>query len=175
MPPVCCAVAFAGADVSRPVPPTPRPVFASSQLPRRVLLPCHTPVRFGFPSGMRDGELFAGVCAYSDAAAITSAIGNMRMSSPRFLSLLEAGAVSLTGRRVYTGASKRKERKMRTMKNLYFVLAAAVFIVLAAVTMQRIHAQQPVADAPKIDNDDIGGVVSSSNGPEAGVWVIAET
>ena len=26
-----------------------------------------------------------------------------------------------------------------------------------------------------IDNDDIGGVVTSSNGPEAGVWVIAET
>ncbi len=34
-------------------------------------------------------------------------------------------------------------------------------------------AQQaaPVA----IDNDDIGGVVTGPNGPEAGVWVIAET
>jgi hypothetical protein len=29
--------------------------------------------------------------------------------------------------------------------------------------------------APAIDSDDIGGVVTSSNGPEAGVWVIAET
>jgi hypothetical protein len=29
--------------------------------------------------------------------------------------------------------------------------------------------------APAIDNDDIGGVVRSSRGPEAGVWVIAET
>jgi hypothetical protein len=27
----------------------------------------------------------------------------------------------------------------------------------------------------EIDNDDIGGVVTSSNGPEAGVWVVAET
>ena len=27
----------------------------------------------------------------------------------------------------------------------------------------------------KLDSDDIGGVVTSSNGPEAGVWVIAET
>jgi hypothetical protein len=27
----------------------------------------------------------------------------------------------------------------------------------------------------KVDRDDIGGVVTSSNGPEAGVWVIAET
>ena len=37
---------------------------------------------------------------------------------------------------------------------------------------------EPVAsDAPSIgvDQDDIGGVVTSSNGPEAGVWVIAET
>ena len=29
--------------------------------------------------------------------------------------------------------------------------------------------------APAIDNDDIGGVVTGPNGPEAGVWVIAET
>src|SRR5438128_8528488 len=31
------------------------------------------------------------------------------------------------------------------------------------------------ATAPAIDNDDIGGVVTSRFGPEAGVWVIAET
>src|SRR5262249_27512436 len=36
-----------------------------------------------------------------------------------------------------------------------------------------VSAQQAAAVA--IDNDDIGGVVTSSNGPEAGVWVIAET
>jgi hypothetical protein len=29
--------------------------------------------------------------------------------------------------------------------------------------------------APAIDNDDIGGVVTGAQGPEAGVWVIAET
>ena len=29
--------------------------------------------------------------------------------------------------------------------------------------------------AVRIDNDDIGGVVTSAKGPEAGVWVIAET
>ena len=28
---------------------------------------------------------------------------------------------------------------------------------------------------PRIDPDDIGGVVTSPKGPEAGVWVIAET
>ena len=38
-------------------------------------------------------------------------------------------------------------------------------------------AQQgaPAVAAPAIDNDDIGGVVASRLGPEAGVWVIAET
>jgi hypothetical protein len=29
--------------------------------------------------------------------------------------------------------------------------------------------------AVAIDEDDIGGVVTGANGPEAGVWVIAET
>ena len=29
--------------------------------------------------------------------------------------------------------------------------------------------------AVSVDNDDIGGVVTSTKGPEAGVWVIAET
>ena len=31
------------------------------------------------------------------------------------------------------------------------------------------------SNAQQVDGDDIGGVVSSDNGPEAGVWVIAET
>src|SRR4029077_11028806 len=36
-------------------------------------------------------------------------------------------------------------------------------------------AQHKRAIAVAIDADDIGGVVTSSKGPEAGVWVIAET
>ena len=35
--------------------------------------------------------------------------------------------------------------------------------------------QAPRSAAPAIDADDIGGVVTGPNGPEAGVWVIAET
>src|SRR5688500_3238900 len=31
------------------------------------------------------------------------------------------------------------------------------------------------AQAPAVDNDDIGGTVNGPAGPEAGVWVIAET
>src|SRR6185437_5367713 len=51
-----------------------------------------------------------------------------------------------------------------------FTLAAAGVL---GVTAGPLHAQQPPAVA--IDNDDIGGVVLGPNGPEAGVWVIAET
>jgi len=50
--------------------------------------------------------------------------------------------------------------------------AIALGIVLAAAPAT-LQAQQPAAVA--IDNDDIGGVVTGPNGPEAGVWVIAET
>ena len=50
--------------------------------------------------------------------------------------------------------------------------AIALGLVLAA-TPAALNAQQTAAVA--IDNDDIGGVVRGPNGPEAGVWVIAET
>ncbi len=57
--------------------------------------------------------------------------------------------------------------KRRFRKNLKAIAAAAV----AMSTSHSLHAQE----APAIDSDDIGGVVRSPNGPEAGVWVIAET
>jgi hypothetical protein len=38
-----------------------------------------------------------------------------------------------------------------------------------------LHAQQAADQRVAIDADDIGGVVTSASGPEAGVWVIAET
>jgi hypothetical protein len=37
------------------------------------------------------------------------------------------------------------------------------------------QAPRPQAPAPSIDTDDIGGTVTSDEGPEAGVWVVAET
>ncbi|MGA7863592.1 MAG: carboxypeptidase-like regulatory domain-containing protein, partial [Stellaceae bacterium] len=48
------------------------------------------------------------------------------------------------------------------------VLALAMFAAGA-------RAQQNPAPAVAIDDDDIGGVVTSRFGPEAGVWVIAQT
>src|SRR3989442_4914416 len=47
--------------------------------------------------------------------------------------------------------------------------------VLAAWPVTRRSAQHASPVAVQIDGDDIGGVVTSKHGPEAGVWVIAET
>jgi len=52
--------------------------------------------------------------------------------------------------------------------------AAVTAIVLISSSLAWLGAQQAGNTVP-IDPDDIGGVVSSSKGPEAGVWVIAET
>src|ERR1041384_1240269 len=56
--------------------------------------------------------------------------------------------------------------------SLFASVALAAVIAFTAVPA---HAQQPATQAVQIDNDDIGGGVTSPNGPEAGVWVIAET
>ena len=44
---------------------------------------------------------------------------------------------------------------------------------LIAVSLTGAKAAQTGAAAIRIDADDIGGTVTSSRGPEAGVWVIA--
>ena len=60
---------------------------------------------------------------------------------------------------------------MNLNRILFSFTLAATAGVLALAAPSR--AQQPAAVA--IDNDDIGGVVAGPSGPEAGVWVIAET
>ena len=47
--------------------------------------------------------------------------------------------------------------------------------VVLAVTLAGLLAGQSKSDPVRVGNADLGGVVSSPNGPEAGVWVIAET
>src|SRR3954452_13248839 len=62
------------------------------------------------------------------------------------------------------------------MNSIKFSLFASVALAAAMVlTVAPASAQQPAAQAVAIDNDDIGGVVTGPKGPEAGVWVIAET
>ena len=63
---------------------------------------------------------------------------------------------------------------MRTSRHPRFIAGAASIAVLLSWMLAVSHAQQG-RQAVAIDSDDIGGVVTGPNGPEAGVWVIAET
>jgi hypothetical protein len=64
-----------------------------------------------------------------------------------------------------------EERSMKIKARLYLTVAAIAVAALLAAAPAQLGAQTAVA----IDTDDIGGVVTGANGPEAGVWVIAET
>src|SRR5262245_34927140 len=58
-------------------------------------------------------------------------------------------------------------------------MKGSLYLSVAALALAGVLAGMPMASAqtapPAIDADDIGGVVTGPNGPEAGVWVIAET
>ena len=58
------------------------------------------------------------------------------------------------------------------MKNTRPFFIAAILLTMAALP-GRLSSQQSAA--VRVDADDVGGVVTGTNGPEAGVWVIAET
>ena len=48
-------------------------------------------------------------------------------------------------------------------------------LLVSAASVAVVWASGAMAQGIVLDSDDIGGVVASENGPEAGVWVIAET
>jgi hypothetical protein len=60
-----------------------------------------------------------------------------------------------------------------SVRQVLFSTVAAIAIAATAVAAPAPAGAQEAAVA--IDKDDIGGVVTGPNGPEAGVWVIAET
>jgi hypothetical protein len=60
---------------------------------------------------------------------------------------------------------------MRVKARLYLTVAAIGFASFLSAAPAQLRAQTAVA----IDSNDIGGVVTGASGPEAGVWVIAET
>jgi hypothetical protein len=64
---------------------------------------------------------------------------------------------------------------MRTTRLVYFGTLAVGMGVLLAVSAARLSSQPTTGGVVPLDQDDIGGVVTSAKGPEAGVWVIAET
>src|SRR4051812_33943740 len=60
---------------------------------------------------------------------------------------------------------------MKLRASLYSSVAAIGVAAFLAAAPAQLNAQTAVA----VDADDIGGVVTGASGPEAGVWVIAET
>ncbi|MGD0906759.1 MAG: carboxypeptidase-like regulatory domain-containing protein [Candidatus Acidiferrales bacterium] len=70
--------------------------------------------------------------------------------------------------------------KMWKQRSVVFVLLTFGLIMTASKVQTNAGQEagavaRQAADQISIDSDDIGGVVVSSKGPEAGVWVIAET
>ena len=63
----------------------------------------------------------------------------------------------------------------RTLMAASLILAISALGVSGVLRAQQTPAQTPVPPAVQIDDKAIGGVVTSRFGPEAGVWVIAET
>src|SRR5262252_7898437 len=70
-------------------------------------------------------------------------------------------------------SAKSLEGRGMSKKCLYLSTAVIAITVVFAGTPAPLHAQQ--APAVSIGDTDLGGVVRGPNGPEAGVWVIAET
>ena len=64
---------------------------------------------------------------------------------------------------------------MRLKASLYLSVAAIGGAVLLGAPSMQLRAQQGAPAGVSIGDSDLGGVVSGPSGPEAGVWVIAET
>ena len=61
------------------------------------------------------------------------------------------------------------------MTNRALGIAGVILGSLWIASLGGTSALQRGGEAVRVDNDDIGGVVTGARGPEAGVWVIAET
>jgi hypothetical protein len=68
-----------------------------------------------------------------------------------------------------------QSRYLRLGWGTFMLVFAGVLLFASLVMIAGVTAGQQPAGAPAIDADDIGGVVTGAQGPEAGVWVIAET
>jgi hypothetical protein len=64
---------------------------------------------------------------------------------------------------------------MRILRVLNAGLLAVGCAGVVVVSLANVGARQTPVPSVAIDGDDIGGVVTGPKGPEAGVWVIAET
>src|SRR5262245_17596883 len=64
---------------------------------------------------------------------------------------------------------------MKRTTALYAGVAALALSVAMFLTLPHVDAQQSAPPGVTVGQSDLGGLVTSANGPEAGVWVIAET
>jgi hypothetical protein len=62
-----------------------------------------------------------------------------------------------------------------TMKTARMLCSGMLVVACALWISALLVETQPTGQTVSIDDDDLGGVVTSPKGPEAGVWVIAET
>src|ERR1051325_10743763 len=69
------------------------------------------------------------------------------------------------------GRTRMASGARRNLLGLVAVIAVAVLLTRSG----QIWAQQPAGESVRLDQNAIGGVVTGAQGPEAGVWVIAET
>ena len=60
-------------------------------------------------------------------------------------------------------------------RNVFSLSYIGVAVAVLAVSVVALPAGQSPGGTVPMDSDDIAGVVTGPNGPEAGVWVIAET
>src|SRR5262245_3660334 len=100
----------------------------------------------------------AWICARALAASDSSALEPDRRSP--------AGAVT---------PRQTRSASMRPKANLYLSVAAIGAALLLTVLPARLAAQPTAPAGVTGGESDLGGGVSGPNGPEAGVWVIAET
>src|SRR5215831_1916132 len=60
-------------------------------------------------------------------------------------------------------------------RRMYLRVAVIAVAAILMASLARVQQGQVAPPTVAIDDDDIGGVVTGPRGPEAGVWVIAET
>src|SRR5271165_2435600 len=94
--------------------------------------------------------------------------------------MIDSGLLKAQGRAKKYGLAMGGLMRVGRLRELFMsaiVCSAVAGVLIAgrAAAPSASAAAQTGAAVVAVDADDIGGVVTSSKGPEAGVWVIAET
>jgi len=114
-----------------------------------------------------------------DCADATPASGTAKPASRNARRCMATGYTAVAGRRLPVAGPRPYDvpdltlQKGRLMRTRFPTLLALTCVALLALTSIGGRAFQ--GGATPMDDDDIAGVVTGPNGPEAGVWVIAET